>query len=211
METAEQAAAYAQADFEAPHNRFIELYLERFPAPEGCVLDLGCGPGDIALRFAKACPRAEVHGLDGSLAMLDAAALCRARHPGLDARVRLLHGLLPGAALPRTAYDAVISNSLLHHLHDPLVLWQAIRRAAAPGAPVFVMDLRRPATPEEAARLTRRYAFGEPAVLQHDFHHSLLAAFEPDEIRAQLRATGLGHFTVDTPTDRHVIAWGRAP
>ena len=39
----EQARAYAQADFEEPHNRFIELFGQLFPeaSPE-YVLDLGC-------------------------------------------------------------------------------------------------------------------------------------------------------------------------
>jgi hypothetical protein len=33
--------------------------------------------------------------------------------------VRLIEGLVPDAELPRRAYEAVVSNSLLHHLHDP--------------------------------------------------------------------------------------------
>ncbi|HET9234400.1 MAG TPA: SAM-dependent methyltransferase, partial [Candidatus Eisenbacteria bacterium] len=44
----EQARAYAQADFEEAHSRFIALFRETFPeVSEGTALDLGCGPGDI--------------------------------------------------------------------------------------------------------------------------------------------------------------------
>lgn len=210
MEGEEQARAYAMADFEEPHRRFIELFDAKFTgaAIAGHVLDLGCGPGDIALRFAAAHPRCTVHGVDGSTAMLACAEICHRRHPGLCDRVRLFHGRLPGCALPLERYDAVISNSLLHHLPDPAVFWDSVNRWAAPGAPVFVVDLRRPSTPEEAARLTELHAVGEPPVLQHDFHHSLFAAFEPDEILSQLQAAGLSNLNVEATSDRHVAIWG---
>ncbi len=210
MESPAQAEAYAQADFEAPHQCFLALFGQKFPGLDlaGTALDLGCGPGDVALRFARAYPQCAVHGVDGSPAMLAASTLCHARHPGLRDRVRLCQGYLPGASLPQERYDAIISNSLLHHLPDPLVLWQSVLRWAAPGAPVFVVDLRRPGTEAEARQLTERYTVGEPEVLRHDFYHSLFSAFEPDEIRAQLLACGLGHLHMETPSDRHVLIWG---
>lgn len=212
MSDPDQAVVYARADFAAPHQRFVELFAEKFPGRfvRGFVLDLGCGPGDVALRFARAYPACRVHGVDGSPAMLAATDICHARHPGLRHRVQLLEGLLPDAPLPRHRYDAVISNSLLHHLPDPMVLWKSVRQWAAPGAPVFVVDLRRPADPAEARRLADLYAAGEPAVLQHDFYHSLFAAFAPEEIRQQLRDARLGHLHVEVPSDRHVLIWGNA-
>jgi SAM-dependent methyltransferase len=97
----------------------------------------------------------QVHGVDGAPAMLAAAALCHRHHPGLRHRVRLIQGLLPEAALPRHRYDVVFSNSLLHHLDDPQVLWRSVRRWAAPGAPVFIVDLRRPDSADRRARPDR--------------------------------------------------------
>lgn len=210
MEAADQAEAYARADFSAPHQRLVDLFREKFPGHDlaGYALDLGCGPGDVALRFARAFPHCILHGVDGSPAMLAAAEICHARHPGLRDRVVLLPGLLPDAALPRTQYDAILCNSLLHHLPDPAVLWQSVNRWAAPGSPIFIADLRRPDSPAEARRLTELYAAGEPSVLQHDFYHSLLSAFTPEEIRAQLAAAGLTHLQVESPSDRHVLIWG---
>jgi len=106
----------------------------------------------------------------------------------------------------------VLSNSLLHHLRDPLVLWSAVRRHGAPGAPVFIMDLKRPADSAEAGRLVDAYAAGEPEVLRHDFYRSLLAAFEIEEIRHQLGVAGLADFlSVRAVSDRHVAAWGFLP
>src|SRR6185503_20637992 len=97
----------------------------------------------------------------------------------------------PGAALPRSSYEAVISNSLLHHLHDPSILWDSVRKFAAPGAPIYIMDLLRPDSDAEVERLVETYAGKEPEVLKRDFHNSLKAAFTVPEINDQLREAGL--------------------
>ena len=210
MDDEAQARAYAYADFESAHSNFIRLFQERFSdrAITGTVLDLGCGPGDIARRFARAYPDTVVHGVDGAAAMLRYGDEITAAAPDVAGRVRLFHGLLPGAQVPLAKYDAIISNSLLHHLHDPCVLWHAVRQYAASGAPMFVMDLMRPPSRDVAQVLTDTYVAGEPEVLRRDFHNSLLAAFEPDEVRAQLQDAGLDRLQVEVVTDRHLIVWG---
>ena len=60
MEDEAQAAAYAGADFEKPHSRFVELFQESFACLNitGAVIDLGCGPGDIMFRIAGRQPAA---------------------------------------------------------------------------------------------------------------------------------------------------------
>ncbi len=211
MLTAEQAEAYAAADFAAPHQRVVELFRRAFPGfrPDH-LLELGCGPGDIVLRFARAFPRCRVLGVDGSPAMLKAGRRLLAREPALARRITLVKGLLQDWQPPQRT-GAVISNALLHHLHDPRVLWSAVRRCAAPGARVFVVDLRRPASRREAEALMRRHAAGEPAVLQEDFFNSLCAAFTTVEVRAQLRAAGLAGFRVRQVGNRHLVVSGRMP
>ena len=210
MDDAEQAAAYAYADFEEPHARFIALFRETFPDEmiDGAALDLGCGPGDIGIRFARAFPECVVHGVDGAAAML-AQGRDRLEREGMLERVRLIAGYFPGAELPLSAYDAVISNSLLHHLRDPMVLWSTLKQYAKPGAPVFIMDLLRPADRGQARALVDEYAAGEPEILRHDFLHSLLAAYRVVEVADQLRAAGLDGLAVRQISDRHLLVHGR--
>ncbi|NPA49974.1 MAG: class I SAM-dependent methyltransferase [Thermodesulfobacteria bacterium] len=205
----EQARAYAEADFAAPHQMFVDLFKKHFGEElEGVVLDLGCGPADICVRFARAFPNCEIHGLDGSPAMLKYGR-ARLEKEGLASRIKLLLGRIPEANLPAAFYDAVIVNSLLHHLPDPSILWETIKKVAKKGAPVLVMDLLRPKTPEEARLIVERYAASEPEVLKRDFYHSLLAAFTLEEVRQQLEEAGLSHFKTETVTDRHWIAFGK--
>jgi len=201
----EQARAYAAADFAEPHERFVALLRERLPdlPAAGTALDLGCGPGDPTLRFARAFPGWRVHGLDGSPAML-ALAQEAAERAALADRVSFFEARLPDIEPPGPHYDLVFSNSLLHHLPDPALLWDEVRRWHAG---VFVMDLLRPASVEAARALVERHAAGEPDVLRGDFFHSLRAAYRPDEVRAQLARAGLGGIELAVVSDRHWIAW----
>lgn len=210
MDEAAQAAAYANADFEAPHNFFIELCRRKLAdtPPRGTVLDLGCGPGDISVRFARTWPGCTIHGIDGAAAML-AEGRRRLAREQLEARILLYRVNLPQDNAPLSDYDVIISNSLLHHLHDPQVLWQAVNHYGRPGAPVFIMDLQRPDDTRQARQLVEQYAADEPAILQRDFYHSLCAAFTPDEVQQQLAEAGLDYLEVETVSDRHLLVHGR--
>lgn len=209
----DQAQAYALADFEEAHSRMIDLFDRLFPSlPEsGHAVDLGCGPGDIACRFATRHEGWRVDGVDASRAMLSYAPVIVSRHPAAQKRVSFVEGLLPNCPLPRERYDAVLSNSLLHHLADPQVLWAAIQRLAGPGAPVLIMDLIRPPAEDVVDNLIEQYAAEEPEVLRRDFGNSLRAAYQVDEVEAQLTEAHMPWLSAETVTDRHMMVSGMAP
>jgi 2-polyprenyl-3-methyl-5-hydroxy-6-metoxy-1,4-benzoquinol methylase len=46
-------------------------------------------------------------------------------------RVQFIQGIIPEKKFPRDRYDLIISNSLLHHLHQPNNLWQTIQKYSA--------------------------------------------------------------------------------
>ncbi len=212
MDTVEQAIAYAQADFRESNTLFMRLLDEQRPGElvGARALDLGCGPADIVIRFLRRYPQATCDALDGSQPMLDLAKADIDALPGVAKRARLIRDTLPSPALERGAYDLILSNSLLHHLHEPRVLWDTVRDVAKPGALVLIMDLMRPASAGWAAALVESYAGGEAEVLKQDFHNSLFAAFEPAEVNAQLQAAGLDdQLEVHVVSDRHLAIWGR--
>lgn len=206
-----QARAYAAADFDAPNAALVEALLGRFPELDGHleVIDLGCGPGEILIRLARLRPNWQLLGVDGSAAMLD-AGMDAIAESGRESQITLLQALLGDETLPEASAGLVISNSLLHHLRDPAALWRELRRLGAPGAAVFVQDLRRPTDAAEALALVETYAGAEPEVLQQDFFASLLAAYTVEEVRDQLAAAGLDLAVAET-SDRHLQAWGRLP
>lgn len=210
MNDASQAEAYALADFAGPHNHFVEQFACTFPDFNGqavTLLDLGCGSADVTLRFARRYPACSIDGVDGASAMLawGQRAVIQA---GMTARIRLIQCYLPDSTLPTCFYGGILSNSLLHHLQEPAVLWAAIKHYGQPGCPVFVMDLLRPETEAGARAMVKHHAADESPLLQRDFFNSLCAAYTLAEIREQLDQAALDHFQLRPVSDRHCVVSG---
>ncbi len=210
MDDRAQAEAYARADFEESNRAIIESFDLHFPGVRlsGDILDLGCGPGDITFQFAARFPGSSVLGVDGSSVMIELANDRKARQAGSFDRVTFKEGFIPGVPIPNQKYAAIVSNSFLHHLHRPEVLWQTVSRHASAGTKVFITDLCRPASQQEASEVVNEYAAGEPEILRRDFYNSLLAAFEPSEIEAQVAEAGFNELRVEMISDRHLAVFG---
>ena len=81
------------------------------------------------IRLARAVPDLHITAIDGSAPMI---ALARAaiRAAGLETRVTVVQGYIPGVSLQDHGSDAILSKDLLHHLPDPSALWSEIARLA---------------------------------------------------------------------------------
>lgn len=197
-----QAIAYAKADFSSSNQMFVDGLIEAYGARLGTVLDLGCGPGDIPIRLARAKSSVYVIAVDASEVMVSLAHEA-AETTNLLQRVRVVHGRIPGLRLRAGGFDAIVSKDLLHHLPDPMALWDEVKRLGCPDAVVYVMDLFRPESQEAARRIVETVSADEHEILKRDFYNSLLAAFTPDEVRDQLRQAGL-NLDVDVVSERHM-------
>ena len=212
MDDSDQAAAYGSADFSTGDDHTLRLILSLVERTASGVtprrvIDLGCGPGNITLRLSDAFPGAEVIGVDGAAPMLH---LARARAASMKHPPHFIESSLQqllDSDWENTA-DLIVSNSLLHHLHQPDLLWSLTRRLAAAGCRVLHRDLRRPGNPSELDRLQREYLSDAPPVLIQDFRASLAAAFEPDEVMSQLKRAGLVGLEVEAEDDRYLVVSG---
>ena len=207
-----QVQAYAAADFSSGDQATIEaiqrlVFTSSPMPPDPLVVDLGCGPGNITLRMAHLFPKARIIGIDGAESML-ALARERAEKQQLDISFlcQTLQEVLRGPLLGQA--DLIVSNSLLHHLHQPDLLWTVTQALAAPGCRALHRDLRRPASDVEIEQLLLKHLPSAPEVLQHDFAASLAAAFEPDEVIADLHRLGLHQLTVSAEDDRYLVVSG---
>ena len=205
-----QVEAYAEADFSRGDRHTAALamaLLKRWPVNGDSltVVDLGCGPGNITLLLAEQLPDARVIGIDGSEAMIKEARE-RASAQGLTVEFRCLP--LQSGNPDELSADLIVSNSLLHHLHDPSVLWSATQAFASPGGRVLHRDLRRPIDESSIDRLQELHLSDAPAVLVHDFKASLAAAFELEEVRLQLHRAGLNGLSVEEEEDRYLVVSG---
>lgn len=209
MNEPQQVQAYAAADFasgdQALVDRVDQLLQDAGREPEegDCLIDLGCGPGNISERLARRWPSCTVVGVDAAELMILKAEARRKRDNLSVDRLRYVVAALPWRA-PGTQASLIVSNSLLHHLHDPQKLWSCLRSLAGSQCLLLHRDLRRPSTPEQLDLLCERYAADAPEVLQRDYRASLQAAFTVDEVKAQLRDAQLDHLQVRDLEDRYL-------
>ena len=208
MDIDTEAEAYAVADFDDVNEVFVARLLD-VVGPRECALavDLGTGPGDIPLRVLRQRPKWQVVAGDAAFPMLRFGREAEKR--GRRCSVLWLQADAKVLPLREDCFDVVFSNSILHHITDVAPFWAGVKRVAKPGAILFLRDLFRPETPEAARSIVDKYAAEESDLLQEEFYRSLLSAYTPDEIRAQLARAGLSGLEVGPVTDRHLDIFGR--
>src|SRR5688572_1045462 len=211
MDLPEEARAYAAAKFpdvmESVVGRLLDLAGD-VKSPK--MVDLGTGPGTVPIMVAKARRDWRITAVDAAKAMTRIAQI-GVKMSGVGERVTVQTVDAKATGLPDASFDIVFCASLVHHMPDPVPLWREIKRLAAPGALIFVRDLKRPESEAATRDLVERYMAGQSELLREEFHRSLLSAFTVEEIRGQLDAAGLSSLSVEPVPDRNLDVFGRVP
>ena len=207
MDGQENVLAYASADFSEVNQKFVNDLIKKYSSHLKNVLDLGCGPADIPMRLASLLSSVHITAVDASKKMIETAKE-RVTKAKLNSKISLLEGYVPGLLLKEQSFDTIISNSLLHHLPNPVVLWEEIIRLGKSNAAIFIMDLLRPSSPEKVKETVEKYSRDGHPVLKEDFYNSLLAAFTMDEVKDQLKNAGLVKLNAEIISDRHLLVSG---
>ena len=201
MDTPEEAASYDAMDNSAANGAFVERLVEL--GAHGRMLDIGTGPGHIPLLLCAALAEGHVVGIDLARHMLEYAERHRAASPHAD-RLEFRLADAKGLDFPDDSFDTVFSNTILHHIPDPLPFLSEARRVLKPGGVLLVRDLFRPDTPERALELVALHAGGGTPDQQELFRASLHAAFTPAELRELADRAGLADAELVQDSDRHV-------
>ncbi|MGC1122787.1 MAG: class I SAM-dependent methyltransferase [Candidatus Methanofastidiosia archaeon] len=107
----------------------------------GRVLDVGTGPGVLAIEFSKRMPGVEVVGLDLSEAVLGVAEE-NAQRNGVSSRVSFEKGDAQDMPFDGV-FDLVISSNTLHLVENPVKMFNEVQRVLKPGGKFFISDFRR--------------------------------------------------------------------
>ncbi|HUG90371.1 MAG TPA: class I SAM-dependent methyltransferase [Planctomycetaceae bacterium] len=172
--------------------------VERLP----CVLDVGTGTAQIPIELCRRPAACRVTAIDLSREMLKLAERNIAA-AGFSDRIGVQ--LVDARRLPfgDGAFDAVISNSIVHHIPDPEPVLAEMRRVVRPEGLLFVRDLLRPADSAAVEALVAMYAGHENEHSRAMFRASLHAALTLDEVRQLLGGLGLPHEAAQRTSDRH--------
>lgn len=201
MDTEEDASEYEAMDHGVVNEAFVASVLELSP-PAGTLLDLGTGPGHIPLLIAEKAPGLRIVAVDMATHMLERAR-GHVKRAGFEARIEILQRDAKETGFAAQSFDAVVSNSLLHHIPEPLGVLREIARIARPGAALFIKDLLRPSTTEELDALVSLHAADCTPYQRRLFRESLHAALGLDEVKALCQEAGLDGVTVLQSSDRH--------
>jgi len=205
MDTPEEAREYAAMDHAAANLAFVEA-LEKHDCLRGDLLDLGTGPGDIPLLLAERHDRISVTGIDLSKEMLKIARL-KVAQAGHSRRIRLLEADAKKTAFGQNTFDGVFSNTILHHVSDPVEFFVEARRVLKPRGALVVRDLIRPETLEELSGLVDTYA-GDATERQRElFRESLHSAYTIEEVQQFCDEALLEGVTIERSSDRHLTIW----
>ena len=205
MDSAEEARDYDEMDHREVNARFAGDFQAAARAaglPENArVLDLGTGTAQIPIEIANRAPEIHITAIDLAEEMLKLARrnVERAR---LTERITLK--CVDAKELSRwSAFDAVISNSIVHHIPEPGAVFKAMRQVTRNGGLFFFRDLLRPESTAELDRLVELYAAGANDHQRRLFSDSLHAALTVSEVAELLAAIGLPRSSVQQTSDRH--------
>jgi SAM-dependent methyltransferase len=202
MDTPEEARDYDAMDHAAVNARFVADFLAAHgPCRGGELLDVGTGPAQIPIACAGPT-RAP-----GSSASTWPSPCSRGppqrAAAGLSGRIRCERADAKALPYPDGAFEAVLCNTIVHHIPEPARALAEMARVLAPGGTLLVRDLARPETPADVALLVRRYAGAEPPGCPGAVRGVLARGLTPDEVRRSVRALGLPEDGVAMTSDRH--------
>ncbi len=208
MDTVAEAVDYNSMDHSAVNRVFVDDFLA---ALSGCaaasdavpqIFDAGTGTALIPLELMSRGVRAAVTASDLAEQMLIVARE-NVRAAGRTESIRLVRSdckRLPDAP---AIYDAVMSNSIVHHIPEPRRVLAELWRILKPGGLLFVRDLMRPADAATLDTLVQTYAGSANSHQQQMFRDSLHAALTADEVGELLRQIHIPTPCVRATSDRH--------
>jgi ubiquinone/menaquinone biosynthesis C-methylase UbiE len=207
MDSIEEALTYDAMDHAEVNRQFVSDLVEA-GFVSGDILDLGTGTALIPVELCQQMSDIRVMAVDLSDGMLTVAR----NNIGLaNFTERIQLDRVDAKSLPYAAnmFDCVISNSIIHHLPEPLTALREAVRVTRGGGTLFFRDLLRPANDSVVAQLVDTYTVGESDHARQLFADSLRAALTLDEVQRMVVAVGFEAESVQATSDRHWTWVGR--
>jgi ubiquinone/menaquinone biosynthesis C-methylase UbiE len=182
---------FARSPASMAHYRQVAVDVAR-RVQSGRILEIGPGPGYIAIEIAKLLPGVEVVGLDVSPTMVEIASR-NAEEVGVADRVSFRLGNAAQMPFPAESFDFVVSSGSLHHWKEPIRIFNEVYRVLKDGGEALIGDLRRDAPRE----LKDELAAGiDSWLMRWGLRHSFSEAHTRDELLEMLAQTSFSDYEV---------------
>jgi ubiquinone/menaquinone biosynthesis C-methylase UbiE len=201
MDSAEEARDYDAMDHSQVNQLFVGDLLQ---LRSDCVnlLDVGAGTAQIPIELCRRHPTVRIVAIDMAEHMLRVGR-ANVERAQLTERVELR--LCDAKRMPFAdrSFDAVMSNSIVHHIPEPFAVFTEMARVVKPGGVLFVRDLLRPTDLAALQGFVAKYAGDANAHQRKMFGDSLHAALTLEEVRAIVTRLGFAAESVRQTSDRH--------
>src|SRR5688572_21738185 len=180
MDSAEEARDYDAMDHSHVNQLFVGDLLQLRPTLQ-TVLDVGTGTAQIPIELCRHEASAHVIAIDMAEHMLKVGRQ-NIERAGLTERIELR--LVDAKRMPfaDASYDVVMSNSIVHHIPEPIAVFAEMARVVKPAGLLFVRDLLRPNDLTALRGFVAKYAGDANAHQEKMFGDSLHAALTLDEV-----------------------------
>jgi ubiquinone/menaquinone biosynthesis C-methylase UbiE len=201
MDTWLEATAYDAMDFESVNTAFATDAIDLDPHAIK-VLDVGTGTARIPILMCQSRPQYLITGIDLAQSMLIIGQR-NVEEAGLNQRIRLERVDSKRMPYPDLEFDMIVSNSLVHHVPDPLSLFQEINRLVRPGGAILIRDLIRPENDTIVNDLVAKIGKEYDAHQQQLFRDSLNAGLTLTEVQELIDRVGLAQVNLSQSSDLH--------
>jgi ubiquinone/menaquinone biosynthesis C-methylase UbiE len=201
MDTWLETTAYDAMDFVAVNTAFATDAIELDPYAIK-ILDIGTGTARIPILMCQQRPQYLITAVDLAQSM-SIVGQRNVDEAGLNQRIRLELVDAKRMPYPDLEFDMLISNSLVHHLPNPLSFFQEIKRLIRPGGAMLIRDLIRPTSEAIVDQLVTKFGGEYDDHQQQLFRDSLKAALTLTEVQALIDRVGLTQVKLVQSSDLH--------
>lgn len=201
MDTLQEAIEYDAMNFTEVNTAFAQRAIQLGPQ-SGFVLDAGTGTARIPILICQQCPQWQISGIDLAQNMLLIGSK-NVEQAGLQTQIAL--EAVDSKQLPyhNGQFEMVISNSLVHHLPEPLPFLLEIKRVLKPNGAILLRDLIRPADEGIVKAMVDSIGTEYSEHQKMLFRDSLNAAFTLDEVNELVHQAGMKGVQVYQSSERH--------
>ena len=183
-------------------NRDFALLASKLGDNQGKVLDIGTGTARIPLILSQLRPQWQIIGVDLASSMLQLGNK-NIQEAGKSEQISLQ--LIDGKKMPYedNSFDLVMSNSLVHHIPNPLDLFLEIDRVVKAVGSILIRDLLRPNSIVEIEKIVCAANLDYNPRQKKLFYDSLHAALTLTEIKDLVEQVGWTSAQVYQSSSRH--------
>ena len=203
MDTIEEAFEYDSMD----HSQVNEVFCNDFFAARNLtdgvqILDVGTGTAQIPIAMCKRNSGLKITAIDLAESMLTLGNK-NIQTARLEDSITL--DQVDSKKMPYSdeSFDQVISNSIIHHIPNPVECFKEMIRVTKKDGLLFVRDLLRPDSIAELQNIVNLHAGDATPKQKQLFTDSLHASLSLAEVREMVKLFGFEAFTVIQSSNRH--------